>query len=78
MSSRPFSPIENPSILISREVGREVRTPVTVRCRLSSPGCSVILSAAMLASAALRFALLCTPEKGGGGQKQIWDRGAKS
>ena len=31
MSSTPFRPILNPSILISRLVGREVSTPVTVR-----------------------------------------------
>mmetsp|Transcript_9478 Transcript_9478/g.15142 ORF Transcript_9478/g.15142 Transcript_9478/m.15142 type:complete len:255 (-) Transcript_9478:1196-1960(-) len=33
MSSRPFMPMEKLMILMSREVGREARTPVTVRLR---------------------------------------------
>ena len=61
MSSMPFRLMLKPSILMSREVGREVSTPVTARCEsrmdsflFASPAMS---SAAMLLSTPLRTPL---------------------
>ena len=62
MSSIPFRLMLKPSILISREGGREVSTPVTARCEsrmdsflAPSPAMS---SAAMLLSTPLRAPLV--------------------